>query len=174
MHTRVQSSVDEKVDMPVAAEATSAKPEVWKVDEDTSEIECESSSEIARKKAEEEARKKAEEEAAQKAATMKAEQEAAMKAGAAVKAEQEASAKKAEEESAARAAAAKSVVIPGAEPAAPGNSLLSGMTPQEDFGAFDFGLVIAFPIMIGTLALFFIFPLLRDGLAESLPPVGTP
>lgn len=37
--------------------------------------------------------------------------------------------------------------------------------------AFDVGLLIAFPVMIGTLALFFVFPLIRDQIAANLPPV---
>jgi hypothetical protein len=37
--------------------------------------------------------------------------------------------------------------------------------------AFDVGLLIAFPVIIGTLALFFLFPLLAPKLAETLPPV---
>lgn len=36
---------------------------------------------------------------------------------------------------------------------------------------FDFGLVLAFPVIIGTLALFFIFPLIKDQLGATLPPV---
>lgn len=36
--------------------------------------------------------------------------------------------------------------------------------------AFDYGLLIAFPVIIGTLALFFLFPILGPKFAESLPP----
>jgi len=35
--------------------------------------------------------------------------------------------------------------------------------------AFDIGLLIAAPIIIGTLGLFFIFPLIKDQLAANLP-----
>lgn len=46
----------------------------------------------------------------------------------------------------------------------------TGMSKSES-GAFDVGLLIAFPIIIGTLGLFFVFPLIRDQIATSLPPV---
>lgn len=38
-------------------------------------------------------------------------------------------------------------------------------------GSFDIGLYLAFPIMIATLAFFFLFPFLRDSIGSSLPPV---
>jgi len=45
---------------------------------------------------------------------------------------------------------------------------------QGENTAFDVGLLIAAPIIIGTLGLFFVFPLLIPSLQSSLPPVGTP
>jgi len=38
---------------------------------------------------------------------------------------------------------------------------------------FDFGLLIAFPIIISTLALFFLFPIIGKDLVKDLPPVPT-
>ena len=38
-------------------------------------------------------------------------------------------------------------------------------------GGFDIGLYLAFPVMIATLAFFFLFPFLRDSIGPSLPPV---
>jgi len=35
---------------------------------------------------------------------------------------------------------------------------------------FDIGLLIAFPVIVGTLGLFFVFPLLIESLNKSLPP----
>lgn len=35
---------------------------------------------------------------------------------------------------------------------------------------FDIGLIIAFPIIIGTLALFFLFPILAPEFGKTLPP----
>lgn len=35
---------------------------------------------------------------------------------------------------------------------------------------FDIGLLIAFPVIVATLGLFFVFPLLTDSLSKSLPP----
>jgi hypothetical protein len=35
---------------------------------------------------------------------------------------------------------------------------------------FDVGLLIAFPVIVGTLGLFFVFPLLIDSLSKTLPP----
>lgn len=54
-------------------------------------------------------------------------------------------------------------------PVIPSNNLSAaqGVAGQT----FDFGLIIAFPVIIGTLALFFIFPLIKDQLGSSLPPV---
>ena len=58
------------------------------------------------------------------------------------------------------------------------------LTPEEDDGrlanfsagssGFDIGLLIAFPVIIGTLALFFIFPFVGEKLAGGsgpLPPM---
>ncbi len=35
---------------------------------------------------------------------------------------------------------------------------------------FDIGLLIAFPVIVATLGLFFVFPLLTDSLSKTLPP----
>jgi hypothetical protein len=38
-------------------------------------------------------------------------------------------------------------------------------------GAFDAGLLIAFPVIVATLMLFFLFPFLGPEFAKNLPPV---
>jgi hypothetical protein len=43
----------------------------------------------------------------------------------------------------------------------------SGLTEQQ--GAFDYGLLIAFPIMIGTLGFFLFFPYIAPQLAGQVP-----
>lgn len=52
--------------------------------------------------------------------------------------------------------------------------LTSTSLTEGETGAFDFGLLLAFPVIIGTLALFFVFPLIKDQLAANLPPPNTP
>lgn len=52
-----------------------------------------------------------------------------------------------------------------AEPTGPSTSLTAGST-----GAFDVGLLILFPVMIGTLLLFLFFPVIGQQLSSSLPP----
>jgi hypothetical protein len=59
-------------------------------------------------------------------------------------------------------------------PAAPSSAnVANGMSTAQGLAGqtFDFGLLIAFPVIIGTLALFFIFPLIKDQIGSSLPPV---
>ena len=66
------------------------------------------------------------------------------------------------------AAASSSAVAPAASPSTGG-----GISSAQGFAGqtFDAGLIIAFPVIVGTLALFFIFPLIKDQLGASLPPV---
>lgn len=65
--------------------------------------------------------------------------------------------------------------VSGVMPAVPKQGIAApiGMGEAMSTGgqAFDVGLLIAFPVMIGTLALFFVFPLIRDQIAANLPPV---
>lgn len=44
---------------------------------------------------------------------------------------------------------------------------------KERSGLFDIGLIIAFPIIVGTLAFFLLFPIFRDQIAQNLPPPGS-
>lgn len=43
----------------------------------------------------------------------------------------------------------------------------------EKAGLFDWGLIIAFPVIVGTLAFFLFFPIFKDQLAATLPPPGS-
>ena len=52
-------------------------------------------------------------------------------------------------------------------PTSPGAS--TALSANENT-AFDVGLLIAAPIILGTLGLFFVFPLLIPSLQNSLPP----
>lgn len=45
----------------------------------------------------------------------------------------------------------------------------TAMSPSKN-SAFDIGLFIAFPFIIGTLALFFLFPIIGPEFGKSLPP----
>ena len=47
---------------------------------------------------------------------------------------------------------------------------LEGISSSENM-AFDAGLLIAFPVIVATLGLFFFFPFIRENLATSLPPL---
>jgi hypothetical protein len=46
-------------------------------------------------------------------------------------------------------------------------------TGKEGTSGFDIGLLIAFPVIVGTLGFFFLFPILGPQLAANLPPVPT-
>ena len=52
------------------------------------------------------------------------------------------------------------------------SSSSEGMSSSES-KAFDAGLLIAFPVIVATLGFFFFFPFLRENLASSLPPLPT-
>lgn len=148
----------------------------WKIDEDTSELDCESSAGLARKK-EEEARKKEEE---AKAEAMRIENErieaeriAAALSAAAAAAASKASGKQKETFVAAivnkvddsASIADKAVVISSST-----TNDITKLTPGNNNSAFDVGLIILFPVMIGTLLIFLLFPFIGQQLAGSLPP----
>ena len=61
-------------------------------------------------------------------------------------------------------------------PVVPSSSSSSSSSPLEGISsaenkAFDAGLLIAFPVIVATLGLFFFFPFIRENLASSLPPL---
>lgn len=60
----------------------------------------------------------------------------------------------------------KNIITPKLDTKAPSSTLMS----KSGGSAFDFGLLFAFPIIVGTLALFFLFPILGPMFADSLPP----
>ena len=150
--------------------------QVWQIEEDSSEIEAKSSADIAREKAEAarlemlrleaerlekeriEAEKKRVEEEKKR---LEEEQKKGMFARPDVMATTSPVSPTASSDS------SKGLVPSGSPEAAKGVSGLS----QGNFGAFDVGLLIAFPVIVGTLMLFFIFPFLGPQFAESLPPV---
>ncbi len=81
-------------------------------------------------------------------------------------------------------AAAPAAAAPVAFPDAKASVVDKFLTPEEDDGrlanfsagssGFDIGLLIAFPVIIGTLALFFVFPFVGEKLAGGsgpLPPM---
>lgn len=157
----------------------------WRIDEDTSELDCESSSGLARKK-EEEARKK-EEEAKAEAMRIENERLAAERLAAVLSAAAAASAKASsgkEKESVVAAIvnkvddsasiADKAVIISStsASSSTSGSSAndITKLTPGNNNSAFDVGLIILFPVMIGTLLIFLLFPFIGQQLAGSLPP----
>ena len=63
-------------------------------------------------------------------------------------------------------------VVPSLSPSSSSSSSspLEGISSAEN-KAFDAGLLIAFPVIVATLGLFFFFPFIRENLASSLPPL---
>jgi len=154
---------------------SSSSDNFWRIDEDTSELDCESSTGLARKK--EEAMKKEEE---AKAEALRIENER-------LEAERLASLKASVIEDSVAVVAANKVIDPPSisEKAISSSSSSSGsssssssssndnitkLTPGNKNSAFDVGLIILFPVMIGTLLIFLLFPLIGQQLAGSLPP----
>jgi len=125
---------------------------------DSSEIETGSSTSLAEKKRAEQLAREREEEAA-RAAVLKAAQK--LNENLQSTAPKTASTQVASSTLPTTPAASSSVNV------ASGMSTAQGLAGQT----FDFGLLIAFPVIIGTLALFFIFPLIKDQIGSSLPPV---
>ena len=130
---------------------------IWEIDADTSEIECESSADIQRKLA---------------AAAEKARIEAEL----ALKKKQEEEERLrlellAQEEEKARKSATEQLPIPSDTSKAVQAIKSNEVQPSpKKTGLFDVGLIVLFPIMIGTLLLFLFFPIIGQQLAGSLPP----
>ena len=127
--------------------------EKWQIDIDSAEIEVDSSAGIERKKEQarlaEEAKKREEEEAKQRALELEAKKQAeALK--------QEIVAKPVVQASPVSVIQPVQVVKPKVVEK-PSTALSSEKTT-----AFDVGLLIAFPIMIGTLGFFFLFPIFGE------------
>mmetsp|Transcript_4740 Transcript_4740/g.6510 ORF Transcript_4740/g.6510 Transcript_4740/m.6510 type:complete len:190 (+) Transcript_4740:38-607(+) len=127
----------------------------WVIDEDTSEILVESSADISRRIAAEKARVEAE------IALQKKLEEERIKAE--LLAAEEEMKKKLIVESQPTTEPSSDVVVQEAKITPPPAQL-----PKKSF--FDIGLIILFPIMIGTLLLFLFFPIIGQQLAGSLPP----
>ena len=140
---------------------TDDQSSTWLIDEDTSEIECESSAELARKIVAEKARIEA---------------EIALKK----KLEEEERLRLAMEEETKKKELELAVVVPVTESTvavAPTGVVVvessnsdKAPTPPKKTSAFDVGLLILFPVMIGSLLLFLFFPVIGQQLAASLPP----
>lgn len=166
---RLQRASRPVVNSPIFSSKTSdvlppVGEEQWEIDDDSSEVICESSAEVARKA--ELARLEAQR-AAEEKARREAEAAAAAAAAAAEKAKRDAKA----------ASTTKSVKIEPAE--SPLKAVVASNTNASksnaaltdgETSAFDVGLFIAFPVILATLGLFFIFPLIKDQLAVNLPP----
>jgi len=146
---------------------SSSSDNFWRIDEDTSELDCESSTGLARKK--EEAMKKEEE---AKAEALRIENER-------LEAERLASLKASVIEDSVAVVAANKVIDPpsisekaisSSSSSSSSNDNITKLTPGNKNSAFDVGLIILFPVMIGTLLIFLLFPLIGQQLAGSLPP----
>ena len=61
-------------------------------------------------------------------------------------------------------------VVPSPSSPSSSSSSAEGISSSEN-KAFDAGLLIAFPVIVATLGLFFFFPFIRENLATSLPPL---
>lgn len=153
----------------------------WRIDEDTSELDCESSTGLARKR-EEEARKK-EEEAKAEALRIENERLAAERLAAAAALKAAATAALEKESVVAntvnKVIESSSIVDKAVIISSDANSIsgsgsnsndITKLTPGNNNSAFDVGLIILFPVMIGTLLIFLLFPFIGKQLADSLPP----
>jgi hypothetical protein len=154
----------------------------WRIDEDTSELDCESSTGLARKR-EEEVRKK-EEEAKAEALRIENERLAAERIAAAAALKAAASTTAPEKKSVVATTVNKvieseSIVDKAVIVSSDANSItgsgsssndITKLTPGNNNSAFDVGLIILFPVMIGTLLIFLLFPFIGKQLADSLPP----
>eukprot|EP00607_Mallomonas_marina_P003253 CAMPEP_0182428732 /NCGR_PEP_ID=MMETSP1167-20130531/23263_1 /TAXON_ID=2988 /ORGANISM="Mallomonas Sp, Strain CCMP3275" /LENGTH=143 /DNA_ID=CAMNT_0024611785 /DNA_START=247 /DNA_END=676 /DNA_ORIENTATION=- len=141
------------------------------IDDDSAELNCESSASVSRAKAAaEEARRKAEEEAKRKAeeeAKRKAEEEAKRKA------EEEAARIKAE----AKAKAEVKPEVKAVVKAPQGDESGKAMVVPDEKGrttGFDLGLAVLFPLMIAGLGFFLFFPVIGAQLFKDLPPPPSP
>ena len=144
----------------------------WRIDEDTSELDCESSTGLARKR-EEEARKK-EEEAKAEALRIENERLAAERLAAAALEKESVVANTVNKVIESSSIVDKAVIISSdanSISASGSNSNdMTKLTPGNNNSAFDVGLIILFPVMIGTLLIFLLFPFIGKQLADSLPP----
>ena len=123
----------------------------WQVDQDTSEIEWGSSADITRaKKIAEEAKIRAEEEARKKE-----EEKKLFESKMEIK------------KSVTSTEPSKAVTIKNET----GSTVSPTALSKQGNTGFDIGLLIAFPIIIGTLGFFFFFPFLSADFAKGLPPV---
>lgn len=162
---RLQRASHPVVNSPIFSSKTSdvlppVGGEQWEIDDDSSEVICESSAEVARKAelARIEAQRAAEEKARREA-------EAAAAAAAAEKAKRDAKAASTTAKTEPAVSPSKAVVASNTNASKSNVALTDGET-----SAFDVGLFIAFPVILATLGLFFIFPLIKDQLAVNLPP----
>ena len=144
----------------------------WRIDEDTSELDCESSTGLARKR-EEEARKK-EEEAKAEALRIENERLAAERLAAAALEKESVVANTVNKVIESSSIVDKAVIISSDANSISGSGSNSNditkLTPGNKNSAFDVGLIILFPVMIGTLLIFLLFPFIGKQLADSLPP----
>eukprot|EP01038_Epipyxis_sp_PR26KG_P012963 gene12963-17381_t len=135
-------------------EAQSARP-VWNTDEDTSEIEVGSSADLKRKVDFEQ--KAAEEEKKLREIIKQQAKQSILE----TKKKIDSTAKQSSEVVVAVVKSIEQVKV---------EKTVTPPKVEEKKGAFDIGLIIAFPFIIGTLLLFFLFPFIRDQISTSLPP----
>lgn len=134
---------------------------MWQVQDDSSEIECESSVELQRKrdaqkrKEEEERRRKEEEELRRR----QLEEEERLRQ------EQE----KEEKLRVKTAVVTTNISTPKESQAVAAPTLSSSLSKGEG-KLFDISLLVFFPIIIVTLGLFFVFPLIAPEFSKTLPP----
>lgn len=133
--------------------------------EDSSELMVESSAEIKRK-AEEKLRKEREEAERKAAEILRMQQLEQERIASEARSKEDLRRREAAAAAASASAEIASKAVALANPAAATDT---SMTPTKN-SAFDIGLLIAFPVIVGTLLLFFAFPLISPMLAQYLPP----
>jgi outer membrane biosynthesis protein TonB len=135
---------------------------VWLIDEDSSDIVCESSFELKRMR-EEAARKEAERRGYLIIKAQEVEQSSINK-------QVKILYPPIPTRLPSKPAEVPKPVSPVAPTPTPASSTVNMQLSPKKNSAFDIGLLIAFPVIVGTLALFFVFPLLAPQLAKNLPP----
>ena len=141
---------------------TDDQSSTWLIDEDTSEIECESSAELVRKIAAEKARIEAE-----IALKKKLEEEERLRL---LALEEEKKKKESEVALVVQVADTTTTSSSSSSAVVESSNRDKAAAPAKKTSAFDVGLIILFPVMIGTLLLFLFFPVIGQQLAGSLPP----
>lgn len=142
----------------------------WVIDEDSSEVSCESSTELLRRREVEE-RKQKEAIAIKLQAQQKEQQNILQSVASMFKPTPQSPTSQSVVEIPTPTPTPAAIPKASIAPSVPTTSIPSStQLSQNKSTAFDFGLLIAFPFIVGTLIVFLVFPILGPQLAKTLPP----